>query len=40
MPVDGLIFLLVLCTFLTYRQLRTKTIEMDLIKVAKNIFKA
>ncbi|WAM32088.1 glycerol-3-phosphate acyltransferase [Caldicellulosiruptor naganoensis] len=40
LPIDDLIFLLLLGAFLTYRQLRTKPIEMDLIKIAKSIFKA
>lgn len=39
LSIEELGFLVLLCTFLTYRQLRTLPIEMDLLKVAKAMFK-
>lgn len=39
LPFDELLFLLALCIFLTYRQLRTPPIEVDLIAWAKNVYK-
>ncbi|WP_039763842.1 MULTISPECIES: glycerol-3-phosphate acyltransferase [unclassified Caldicellulosiruptor] len=39
LPVEDLVFLVLLCAFLTYRQLRTIPIEMDLLKVAKAMLK-